>query len=516
MEKIVKNYSLEEKWKKLPFSDFKNHENKLIFWKYYALKSLEFLPQNIGLMGNTGSGKIIIAILMALNFKKVILLAPTKILTVQHCELYKKITGNENSVHFNGEIAKREEWNNSNYNFITSTPQTFLRDYKNGKVNLDKIDLVFFDELDTTNSKYIYVELAKILKQKNISLIGLLAFSSGNEKGLLNKKNVYNFKNFLYLDIPTPQKEYCIVKISLDEVLKKSEKILDDILVNIVSRIDKRIPLLEIFLENNRYLSESNLKILKKRINSFYGKRKYYNLQSLLAYYRKISYAKKILISESYETFLDYVEKIKKEANYSLNNKIGINLASLSIVENNKFRKLSNYIYHKQRRQLHPKEKALLRELNNNKEQQGIIFVNNKKTAVFLEKLLFKKGFKVGLLFGGPSRSKKKLKKNLDLFLEKKIQFLLTTSVVEKGLSVPGVELVIHYNSPITEISMLQRDEKAGRFSPGKVVYLIIENYEEVLFSIIFSKFKHMKKVLKKDFSSLVSFKINEQLKLDF
>ncbi|MBM3200274.1 DEAD/DEAH box helicase, partial [Candidatus Woesearchaeota archaeon] len=134
----------------------------------------------------TGLGKTKTAILVAIHRlntfpqSRVLFLTPTKPLANQICEEFKKCTdiGASEIFLFTGAVSpeKREQdWSKSK--IVVSTPQGCVNDIVNGRISLEEISLLVFDEAHRAVGDYDYVFLAKqyMKRGKFPRIIGLTA-----------------------------------------------------------------------------------------------------------------------------------------------------------------------------------------------------------------------------------------------------------------------------------------------------------------------------------------------------
>ena len=109
----------------------------------------------------TGMGKTIVALLVIaekIKEGKVLFLAPTKPLVEQHYNFLKNFLLEDSITIFTGEVPPRkrqEMWKNNK--IIVSTPQVIQNDIISGKICLDDVSLIVFDEAHRATGEYAYV-----------------------------------------------------------------------------------------------------------------------------------------------------------------------------------------------------------------------------------------------------------------------------------------------------------------------------------------------------------------------
>ena len=138
----------------------------------------------------TGLGKTIIAlILVAKQLKKennkILFLAPTKPLVIQHAQFLKKLlTVNQDIITiFTGEISpekRKKLWNQSR--IIVSTPQVIENDLLTKRLDLKEVSLIVFDECHHAVGEYAYVFVSEMYqKQREDRLVFGITASPGND-----------------------------------------------------------------------------------------------------------------------------------------------------------------------------------------------------------------------------------------------------------------------------------------------------------------------------------------------
>jgi len=151
----------------------------------------------------TGMGKTAVSMMLAVQrFKnypksKVLILAPTRPLVEQHIETFKKFLDleEEKFAVFTGFVKpeKRAElWETSK--IIFSTPQGLENDIITGRINLEDVSLLVFDEAHRAVGDYSYVFVAKqYYKKARYPRILALTASPGSDLEKIQEvaKNLY-------------------------------------------------------------------------------------------------------------------------------------------------------------------------------------------------------------------------------------------------------------------------------------------------------------------------------------
>ena len=118
---------------------------------------------------------------------KVVVLAPTKPLVLQHYNSFKEILSLESKdiALLTGENPPEERsylWRRSR--FVFATPQTVRNDVRHGRVELNDVVLLVFDEAHRSVKDYSYTEVAKVYKETAWTplILGLTASPGGSRE----------------------------------------------------------------------------------------------------------------------------------------------------------------------------------------------------------------------------------------------------------------------------------------------------------------------------------------------
>jgi superfamily II DNA/RNA helicase len=141
----------------------------------------------------------------------------------------------------------------------------------------------------------------------------------------------------------------------------------------------------------------------------------------------------------------------------------------------------------------HPKIKKLLsiidEEINDYDNKKMIIFTQYREMAEFLKSNIrgnYKMDLVVEKFIGQSSKindigfSQDKQIKILQEFRDNKINILIATSVAEEGLDIPNVDAIIFYEPVPSEIRLIQRRGRTGRFASGRCYILMTRGTVDV------------------------------------
>ena len=138
----------------------------------------------------TGLGKTIIALFIIANElkkenNKILFLAPTKPLVIQHSQFLKQFLdiNDESIIVFTGEIApdkRKRMWEESR--IIVSTPQVIENDLLSKRLDLENVSFIIFDECHHAVGEYSYVFVSEMYQKHNTDgLILAMTASPGND-----------------------------------------------------------------------------------------------------------------------------------------------------------------------------------------------------------------------------------------------------------------------------------------------------------------------------------------------
>lgn len=484
---------------------------EVIYAKCKDRNSLVVLP--------TGLGKTLIAQMIA-DYRlskyggKVLMLAPTKPLALQHRESFLKLFDlpEEKINTLTGEIPpeKREEiWKKSV--IITATPQTIENDLVVGRISLEDVVLLVFDEAHRAVGNYAYVYIAKeYMRQAKHPLILGLTASPGSDEAKIREivKNLFIEHIEVRTENSPDVKPYVQrikfewVRVELPEIYKEVRKILREMLK------DSLKPLAEAGLIESASPDVPKKEILKagQIINAEMAKGNY-DVGKLMFYQAKalkLHHAIELLETQGLSALRAYLKKLYEEA------KMGKAKSTKELMQDQRMKKaIALLVQAKELGLDHPKldkMKELIKEqLSKKPASKIIVFTNYRETAKKIVKELLQEQIKSMRFVGQANKendkglSQKKQKQILDLFSQGEFNVLVATSVGEEGLDVPEVDLVIFYEPVPSAIRSIQRRGRTGRHKPGRVVIFMAKGTrDEAYYWSSRNKEKQMISLLKK------------------
>lgn len=468
---LIDNTSVYETvWSRFGFSGFSEQQKALIpFWKHWALEVLRLLSEgkNVGVIADTGAGKTIIAHFVATaRYSRTLFLVPERILGSQHERLLQSMSEKIYSTQtiIGSTPHKKRSWDPT-AQFIFTTPQTFVADFNRWKFNPD-FDFVIFDELHHGTGEYDYTKIAVLCKALKIPLIGLSASSGKNFEEIDGIAKSMGFDTFCLVPNPNNEKKrfVCPKIIPMDESLKQIESHLSVAIGHVVQKLCEEG--LYPARGKSMFILERDLEAIEKRLDAMIPSRKKYSGLFFVGAYRKFYTILKFALTESYDTALMY-----------WNNKLGNDeTKSGMFVRQSPHSNAAISIMQTIDRTSHPKIKQLLYLTGSGYAPwvRGIVFVNNRDTGTILTNLLNSLGRKTELIVG--RMSVKRQQHHLNQLAKGDIRFIVSTSAIEEGVSVPEIGCVIQYSMPLNEKPRIQRSGRTARVNYGCVDYITLDH----------------------------------------
>ena len=109
-----------------------------------------------------------------------------------------------------------------------------------------------------------------------------------------------------------------------------------------------------------------------------------------------------------------------------------------------------------------------------------LIFCNHRETVERISDLLIDKDLAHDIFHGGMEQDERE--RALLKFRNGSIKILITTDLASRGLDIPEVECIIHYQLPYTEDAFLHRNGRTARMNAKGTAYLVIADDERYPF----------------------------------
>ncbi|WP_296859285.1 DEAD/DEAH box helicase, partial [uncultured Methanobrevibacter sp.] len=461
---------------------------------------------NTMVVAPTALGKTIVAILVAadrlhkVKNSKVLVLAPSKPLAIQHEESFKEfltvpcssITG---AIKTDDRIKRWEE-----SRIICATPQTVESDLLNKRYDLSSVSLIVFDECHHGVGSYSYVYLAsRYVQESRFNLILGLTASPGSDKYKIKEvcENLY-IQNIVVKTEEDPDVKPYFNPVEIDWIRVKMSKELE----KIKKSVDKSLKVRLKALKNMgiiKTVSVTKLDILKARgrvqgeiARSSNPSKDMFQAISILSAVINIQHAQELIETQGIQTFNKYVARLKKKKtkaakslmwddNFARAIKLARN-AEKHGWEHPKLREITKIL----KQELGDEGQTKLKttrfdDKNDESSSKIIVFTQYRDTLEMIHQKLEKEGIKSVKFFGQAAKdgekglTQKEQKAIIKSFRIGEYDVLLSTSVAEEGIDIPAVDLVVLYEPVPSEVRMIQRRGRTGRKRTGRVKVLVTE-----------------------------------------
>ncbi len=469
--------------------------------------TLVVLPTGIG---KTEIGIIVIAEVLLKYGPKVLFLAPTRPLVLQHVDRLKKYLLVDKIAGLTGNIKSQDRkklWEENDV--IVSTPQVIQNDVISSLIDLSSVKLLIVDEAHRSVGKYSYTFVTE--RAVNAVIVGLTASPGSKMERLqeivrnLNVKQV-EIRNERDEDVREYVKGVKIESIKIDFPLELEplRMKLHDVLESLTELLKQKYGISKI----NKKITKKMIIDLQKeafeRINS--GDKSFFEALSITSMMLKIYIAIEYLETQGIESCHEYLEKLvasgrvknAKRVDVRLNKLKGFQDAVLIARDLVKMNLKSPKI---------EKIKEIVREqLVKNPKSKIIVFTNyrkvNEKVFDELKKIEIARPSRFlgqSTREGERGMTQNEQEEILNKFRSGEINVLVSTQIGEEGLDIPETDLVIFHEPVSSEIRNIQRRGRTGRLRPGRAIILVYKDtMDEIMFYSGIMKEKKMKEKLKK------------------
>ncbi|MBI4214609.1 DEAD/DEAH box helicase [archaeon] len=433
----------------------------------------------------TGLGKTTIAALVAAkklsadHGSKVLMIAPTKPLATQHCNVLQELLSlpREEFALFIGTTKASERlklWKLARV--ISATPQTIEKELEKGRIQLSDVGLLVVDETHRAVRQYSYVKITqKYFEQRHDPLVlGITASPSAEHiREICANLRIRNVEARSETDADVApyvqRKDIERLYVELPEEMKQIQESVKGFIRDEVEKL-RELNLAFTALARKRELLDLQGYCL--RVRNFPGI--IHSTAALKAYH-----ALELIETQGIGPFLDYLKELHKQDTRSVKLLRGdprftkTELIASRLLESGAE---------------HPKLGALAQLMRESLEKKpdlkAIVFSHYRGGAKKVESVLNAiPGVKAVRFVGQSSRGKEdpglkqeEQQKIISEFRSGAYNVLCCTSVGEEGLDLPSVDLVVFYEPVPSEIRKIQREGRTGRKKPGRVVVLITRN----------------------------------------
>ena len=439
----------------------------------------------------TGLGKTLIAVFAIANAvyngKKAIILAPTKPLSEQHYRSLEQLMNvdKEKILLLTGSTgASKREKLEVDAKVIAATPQTVANDLKSGRLSLDDIGVVIFDECHRAVGRYAYTYIADQCKEDGVQVVGLTA-SPGSKKekvdAIIKTLGIQDIEIRITTD---PDVEKYVFGSDVKAIHVDKGPVIDTVLMKLKPVIEEHL--------NNLYryglspfrdferMPKGRLLEIGDSIKKLQAPNYRFMAMFNYVYVLDLVHAYDLAATEGLYPFVSYMQSLKdrpeksRVVNNILNNK--------QVIEADEFARQAV-----DRGEEHPKMYKLLELMD--KDYRGksvIVFAQYRSTIKRLAQVLNNNGISAKAFMGKKEGVTNEQQKSIiSDFREKKFAVLAATSIGEEGLDIPAVDVVVFYEPVASEIRNIQRKGRTGRFRYGEVAILVTKNTKDETYHMI-------------------------------
>jgi len=446
----------------------------------------------------TGSGKTIVAIALAgmkINSGKILMMAPTKPLVVQHKASFDEYFDELDEINVltgaTPPLSRKELWENSK--IICATPQTVESDLIKRYFDPSEFSLIIFDEAHRAVGDYAYTWLAKKFNETSQILAMSASPASTNDRLNEIRTNLYinhfefRDENSLKKYIKNKSEEKIFVELTVTqlEISKLLKQILsDNISVLFIKNLIKS--------RDESKLRKTQLLLLQKQLFSQKDKApEIFFIISTITVCIKLLHLIEMLETQSYTSFNTALSKIESQVSKTK--------ASKKIVDDWRYSRIK-LLSAKLKNTPHRKMNCILELIDDHKKV--IIFSQYRNTVDELVEVINSKSNAKAKAFVGQrgGLTQKRQLETLNDYKLGKFNVLVATSVSEEGIHIENADIGIFYEPVPSALRMIQRRGRIGRLNIGKIYLLITKNtIDEKYYWVSYHKERKMKEMLRRE-----------------
>ncbi len=470
----------------------------------------------------TGLGKTNIFLMLAAHRlrlypeSKILLIGPTKPLIDQYLEVFRTnfdVSEDKMAV-LTGLVSPDKRaglWNNAR--IVFSTPQGLENDIISGKIRLDDVSLVGFDEAHRAVGDYSYVWTAKRYSReaKLPRIVGMTA-SPGSDlekitevcRNLLIEEVEVRMESDSDVSPYIQEIDVDYVKVDLPESFIDVGRLLKECIKSKLDAVKKFG-----YISSGFALTKTELLKLQASLHGqLAGGSKDFSLlrtarpDEILPEAMKASHALELLESQGIATLRKYFGRLQEEGKTS-----SVKALRNLLVDRNFTAAVNmvNGLY--DAKVEHPKLDELKRIVGSELKSgvsKIIVFNQYRDSALKIKEVLDSVSGVESEIFVGQAKkeetglSQREQKAMLDRFRNGEFNVLIATSIGEEGLDIVKVDLVVFYEPIPSAIRSIQRRGRTGRQEKGRVIVLIASNTRDEAFRwVAHHKEKRMHRILK-------------------
>ena len=443
----------------------------------------------------TALGKTVISAIVAANIlynyrnAKVLVMAPTRPLVMQHRETFLKILKlrDKDTAVLTGRTSadKRKFVWKSEARIFFSTPQVVRNDLLEGALNLENFMLLVFDECHRAVKEYAYTDIARTyVMQARYPLILAMTASPGSDLKRVQEvcRNLYIERVEFRTEDDSDVKPYIHpIEIDWRRVNLPAEYL--TIKKHIRGMLDRRLN----WLIGNGVIKRKPEYVTRKCLIEA-GEELRYMLEAESVEEERGRLFTAIINQSIALTLFHMLELLETQGIHSL--RAFMDKVEAERREKHSYAVLTNDPEYRSLKALacsaapeHPKAELLKQiirdQLLKKPSSRMLVFTQYRDTASHLvEQLKGVAGVRVERFVGQASKmndkglSQEEQAERIRMLENGELNVLVATSIAEEGLDIPAVDHVIFYEPIPSEIRYIQRRGRTGRKAPGKVTIL--------------------------------------------
>jgi Fanconi anemia group M protein len=453
----------------------------------------------------TALGKTVISAIVAVDVlynyreKRVLVMAPTRPLCMQHMETFRRVMRlpEDDFVLLTGktQAAFREAVWNGKSRMVFATPQVVRNDLLAKRMTLNGFGLLVFDECHRSVKEYAYTEIAnQYAKTSEYPLILGMTASHGSD--IARVRNVCEslfIEHVEYRNDEDPDVSPYVQPITVEWKTVELPPAYQPVRDVLKGMLDERVR----WLQGRGYLKGAFKEVSRRQLIELGAELRYtaemsieeergpiYAVISRQASALTIFHMLDLLETQGAHTLKAFVKRMMDEAEKKKSHSVMMReqaftslhdlLNGESLVEHTKVDALKN---------------LLGDQFGSSSDSRVLVFTQYRDTATYLVQELNKvSGIRAERFVGQASKLHDKgLTQDEQATIIKDLRkgyvnTLVATSIAEEGLDIPQVDLVVFYEPIPSEIRYIQRRGRTGRKTAGKVVILAAQNTYDMIY----------------------------------
>ena len=444
-------------------------------------------------MGKTVIAARVIAHILGSRGGTVLFLAPTKPLVEQHAAFLRDVlvVDADRIAVFTGEVTSPEErellWRTSK--IVASTPQVIRNDVKQGRIDLEGVSLVVFDEAHRAVGNYAYVDVAAAYKENPAGLaLGMTASPGSRAETIVEVCGNLGIEGVEIRTEFDPDVVNYVHDIEVEPVLVEPTGAAREIREVLTKVLDEQIERLRTcgFLQGvPRPTTKDLLRAgqgIRGRLDAGERTGALYTAATAQAIAMKVNHAVELAETQGMESLISYLDRTEAEADSRADRQF------LNRPEVAKARVLAAGANAE-----HPKVKKVLwvvrEQFLKKPDSRVILFTHYRDTSeLMVRELAALPGIKAVRFVGQATRgndvglTQREQVEIIERFKAGDHNVLVCTAVGEEGLDIPATDLVVFYEPIPSEIRTIQRRGRTGRGRAGRVVMLVTRDTRDVAY----------------------------------